>query len=89
MMSKSKKILMFIFTTTLIINLQLSGDLTSGLENDFSIEQLADNIFVPSAFAAEDYYACFNYPQHACQGYPMPDGSYFYLCAAAPDYVCW
>lgn len=54
-MSKTKKILMLIFTVALVINLQLTGTLTSGMENGFSLEQLADNIFVPSALAVENW----------------------------------
>lgn len=54
-MGTSKKILLFIFTIVLVVNLQLSGTITAGMENGFSIEQLADNIFVPSAFAQSDY----------------------------------
>lgn len=50
-MKTSKKILLFVFTIVLVLNLQLSGTITAGMENGFSIEQLADNIFVPSAFA--------------------------------------
>lgn len=88
-MSKSKKILLFIFTITLVVNLQLTGNLSSGMEQGFSLEQLADKLFIPSAFAGEDYRACFLYGEHACQGYPMPEGYYFYLCAAAPGYVCY
>ena len=70
------------FTITLVINLQLTGTLTSGMDNGFSLEQLADNIFVPSAYANEifdgNYKWCFTingwdmscrfefFPQYGC-----------------------
>ena len=50
-MSKAKKFLLIAFTVGLVINLQFNAPLTRNMDNGFSIEQLADNIFVPEAFA--------------------------------------
>jgi len=50
-MSKAKKFLLIAFTVGLVINLQFNAPLTRNMDNGFSIEQLAENIFVPEAFA--------------------------------------
>ena len=50
-MSKAKKFLLIAFTVGLVINLQFNAPLTRNMDNGFSVEQLAENIFVPEAFA--------------------------------------
>lgn len=92
-MSKSKKILLLIFTITLVVNLQLTGTLTSGMEQGFSLEQLADNIFAPSAYAGEgglfeyDVVNCiWPYCGYACG----PTIFYENGCDPGdPDWGCW
>ncbi|GEM_PF-6597634 len=54
-MSKAKKFLLIAFTVGLVINLQFNAPLTRNMDKGFSIEQLAENIFVPEAFAS---YSC-------------------------------
>jgi hypothetical protein len=60
-MNTTKKIILVLFVTMLVINLQFSTPLTHGMENGFSLQQLADNIFVPEAYAtlfAEELVPC-------------------------------
>jgi len=54
-MSKAKKFLLIAFTVGLVINLQFNAPLTRNMDNGFSVEQLAENIFVPEAFATHNY----------------------------------
>ncbi len=50
-MTTTKKIMLVVFATMLVINLQFSTPITKGMDNGFSLEQLAENIFVPNAYA--------------------------------------
>jgi hypothetical protein len=50
-MNTTKKVILIIFTTLFVINLQFNTPITKGMNNGFSLKQLADNIFVPEAFA--------------------------------------
>jgi hypothetical protein len=95
-MSKTKKILMFFFLVAFVVNLQLTGTLSSGMNNGFSLDQLADNIFTPSAFADEggimEYDVCdcyWPYCGYACG----PTIFYTWGCDPGdPDwgcYLCW
>jgi hypothetical protein len=89
-MATQNKIILIIFTIALVINLQFTGSLTSNMDDGFSIEQLAENIFVPSAFAYEIYNACFTTPDQQCIGFWMPQGYLMLVCSAGyPGYNCW
>jgi len=53
-MKRSKKVFILLFVLTLVINLQLNSSVTTNDESNFSVEQLLDTIFFPSAFAYEN-----------------------------------
>ena len=50
-MDKTKKILLVVFATMLVINLQFNTPLTKGMNNGFSLSQLVENVFVQESYA--------------------------------------
>lgn len=60
-MKKIKKLGLIIFVMFVMINLKLNTPLTEGMQEGFSLTQLVDNIFVPSAIAEEGGYYCSAY----------------------------
>ena len=51
-MNNTKKLLLLLFTVAMVVNLQFNTPLTHNMDNGFSIEQLAENIFVPEVYAS-------------------------------------
>jgi len=51
-MNNTKKLLLLLFAVAMVINLQFNTPLTHNMDKGFSIEQLAENIFVPELFAS-------------------------------------
>ncbi len=54
-MSKLKKATLIVFTMLFIFNLQINTSITEGLNGDFSLAQMAENIFIQSAYATGGY----------------------------------
>jgi hypothetical protein len=52
-MDKTKKILLVVFATMLVINLQFNTPLTKGMNNGFSLSQLVENVFVQESYAED------------------------------------
>jgi len=50
-MNKLKKAVLIIFTLLFVMNLQINTSLTEGMNGDFSLSQLMQNVFFPSAYA--------------------------------------
>ncbi|GEM_PF-2977743 len=50
-MDKTKKILLVVFATLLVINLQFNTPLTKGMNEGFSLSQLVENVFVQESYA--------------------------------------
>lgn len=83
-MNKIKKLGLILFVMFVVINLQLNTPLTEGMHEGFSLAQLVDNIFVPSALAEEGEYVCtISMP---CDVGP-PATCTVYSCAG--DAGCW
>lgn len=55
-MDKSKKILMVVFATLMVINLQFNTPLTKGMDDGFSLTQLVENVFVQESYAEDFQY---------------------------------
>ena len=53
-MDKTKKIMLVVFATMLVINLQFNTPLTKGMDDGFSLSQLVENVFVQESFASEE-----------------------------------
>ena len=71
-MDKTKKILLVVFATLLVINLQFNTPLTKGMNDGFSLTQLVENVFVQESYAEDnsnygEVVDCFLDPlQHDC-----------------------
>jgi hypothetical protein len=50
-MDKTKKILLVVFATLLVMNLQFNTPLTKGMNDGFSLSQLVENVFVQESYA--------------------------------------
>ena len=54
-MDKTKKIMLVVFATMLVMNLQFNTPLTKGMENGFSLSQLVENVFVQESYAEDGW----------------------------------
>ena len=54
-MDKTKKIMLVVFATLLMMNLQFNTPLTKGMENGFSVAQLVENVFVQESYAESNW----------------------------------
>jgi len=52
-MDKTKKILLVVFATLLVMNLQFNTPLTKGMNDGFSLSQLVENVFVQESYAED------------------------------------
>ena len=88
-MKTTKKVFLFVFAIAVVINLQLSTPITTGMDNGFTIEQLVDNIFVSEAYASIQMGAIYDcWPQcgSTCWfGINPPYG----CNPNDPDWDCW
>jgi len=50
-MDKTKKIMLVVFATLLMMNLQFNTPLTKGMDDGFSLTQLVENVFVQESYA--------------------------------------
>ncbi len=50
-MSKLKKAVLIVFTLLFVMNLQINTSLTEGMNSNFSLAQLVENVFFPSVYA--------------------------------------
>ena len=92
-MNNTKKLLLLLFTVAMVVNLQFNTPLTHNMDNGFSIEQLAENIFVPEAYATGgNYFACFEIEDQWCVGQWIGDwwdGYMFWACLEnVPNQIC-
>lgn len=79
-MDNTKKIMLVVFATLLVMNLQFNTPLTKGMENGFSVSQLVENVFVQESYAEDDiYYACFAAWNQECYA-EYGNGTYYFLC---------
>ena len=58
-MDKTKKIMLVVFATLLMMNLQFNTPLTKGMDNGFSLSQLVENVFVQESYAEGANYCGF------------------------------
>jgi len=57
------------------------------MEPGFSVEQLAENIFVPEAFATGVYYACWDQVDHNCEAF-LVTGDWMWICVYWEGVTC-
>jgi hypothetical protein len=55
-MDKTKKMLLVVFATLMVINLQFNTPLTKGMDDGFSLSQLVENVFVQESYAENFHY---------------------------------
>ena len=67
-MSKFKKAVLIVFTLLFVMNLQFNTSLTEGMNGNFSLTQLVENVFFPSAYACTQEGNCYE------GGWPYPCG---------------
>ncbi len=65
-MSKLKKAVLIVFTLLFVMNLQINTSLTKGMNGDFSLAQLVENVFFSSTLAA---------PEDPWYEHPCPNGT--------------
>ena len=73
-MSKLKKTVLIVFTLLFVMNLQVNTSLTEGMNGNFSLTQLVENMFFLSAYACTQEGNCY-------------EGGLWW-CRATQEYVC-
>ena len=90
-MDKTKKILLVVFATLLVINLQFNTPLTKGMNDGFSLSQLVENVFVQESYAEDPRYgSVVDCPEpfygHECLELPWQNNN---CDSYTPGWGCW